>query len=1020
MDQSSEFYGDGDTGPQVLWKNGGHVFCREWRPGANATHCAVLTVVAAAADFSPASFARLAHEYELKEELDSTWAARPLQLEREPGRTVLVLVDPGGEPLTSLLGAPLALGHFLRLAIGIARALAAVHKRGLVHKDIKPAHILANRETGQVWPTGFGIASRLPRERQTPELPETISGTLAYMAPEQTGRMNRSIDARSDLYALGVTLYQLLTGHLPFTASDPMEWVHCHIARRPVPPTERLDNIPPTVSAIIMKLLVKAAEERYQTAAGIEHDLRHCLADWEAYGRVDDFSLGQDDTPDQLLIAEKLYGRTREVETLLAAFDRVVTTGAAELVLVSGYSGIGKSSVVNELHKALVPRRGLFASGKFDQYKRDIPYSTLIQAFQSLVRWLLGMSEHDLVSWRDALVEALAPNARLVADLVPELHLIIGQLPPVSDLAPQDAQRRFQLVLRRFIGVFATPEHPLALFLDDLQWLDAASLDLLEDLLTQTDVSHLLLIGAYRDNEVDAAHPLMRKLAAIGKTGGKVQEIMLGALSHEHLGLLIADALHCEPKRAAPLTRLVHEKTAGNPFFAIQFLYALAEEHLLEFGHSASRWTWDLERIRAKGYTDNVVDLIVAKLTRLEDGAQRALQLLACLGNVARTKVLAPLLETSTEQVQAVLWEALRQDLVERLDGSYRFIHDRVQEAAYSLIPEASRPADHLRIGHLLAAQMPPDQQEEAIFEIVNQLNRATTLITAKQEREQLAEFNLIAGKRAKASAAYASARTYLATGAALLSQDFWHYRHELMFALELNLAECEVLTVELAAAEQRLNVLSTHAATMVERASVACLRMDLYTTLDRSSDAVHVGLDYLRHLGIGWSPHPTEEQARREYERISLQHRSRATEELVNAPLMSDPESLATLDVLTKFAMPALLTDGNLYLLVICCAVDLSLERGNSDGSCFAYEWLGSAAGARFGDYEAGFRFAQLGYELVERRGLTRFQLRTYVPFASTILWTRHISAGRDLLRRAFASQTRSLISRMRRMRVI
>ena len=374
---------------------------------------------------------------------------------------------------------------------------------------------------------GFGIASRLPRERQAPDPPEFIAGTLPYMAPEQTGRMNRSIDSRSDLYALGVTLYEMLTGTLPFTASDPMELVHCHIARQPTPPCERLKGIPGAVSAIIMKLLAKTAEERYQTAAGAESDLRRCLDEWETQNRIDEFPLGEHDTPDRLLIPEKLYGRESEIETLLAAFDRVVAGGRPELVLVSGYSGIGKSSVVNELHKALVPPRGLFASGKFDQYKRDIPYATLAQAFQSLIRPLLSKSEAELSKWRDALREALDPNGKLIVNLVPNCKLIIGEQPPVPELPPQDAQRRFQLVFRRFIGVFARPEHPLALFLDDLQWLDSATLDLIEDLLTQSDVQHLMLIGAYRDNEVNSSHPLMRKLDAIRKAGAPVQEIVL-------------------------------------------------------------------------------------------------------------------------------------------------------------------------------------------------------------------------------------------------------------------------------------------------------------------------------------------------------------------------------------------------------------------------------------------------------------------------------------------------------------
>src|SRR5271168_779692 len=747
----------------------------------------ILVVALTSEQPSPQSLRRLEHEYSFAAELDPAWAARPLALGRHEGRTVLELKDPGGEPLDRILqrchGQPLDLTRALHIAIGLARALGRVHQHGLIHKDIKPENVLVD-DADRVWLTGFGIASRLARERQVPSPPETISGSLAYMAPEQTGCMNRSVDSRSDFYSLGVTLYRMLTGALPFAAADPMEWVHCHIARRPTLPSDRT-AVPEPVCAIVMKLLAKNAEDRYQTALGLEADLQRCFEEWESRRCIEPFQLGTHDVPDRLLIPEKLYGRAREVETLLTAFDRIVKGGAPELVLVSGYSGIGKSSIVNELHKVLVPPRGLFASGKFDQYKRDIPYSTVVQAFQGLVRPLLGKSDAELSGWCEALHEALGPNGQLMVNLVPELNLVIGEQPPVPELPPQDAQRRFQRVVRRFIGVFARPEHPLALFLDDLQWLDTATLDLIEDLLAQADMQHLLLIGAYRDNEVDAAHPLRRKLEAIKTESGKVKEITLAPLAHAHIGQLIAEALRCEPERAALLTQLVHEKTAGNPFFVIQFLSALAEEDLLAFDHSASRWTWDVERIRAKGYTDIVVDLMVGKLTRLPAETQRALQLLACLGNVAEITMVSVVLGISAEQVQAALWEAVRQDLVERLDGSYRFIHDRVQEAAYSLIPEASRAADHLRIGRLLAARTPPEQLEEAIFEIVNQLNRGAKLITAREEREQLADFNLMAGKRAKASTAYASALTYLIAGTTLLAEDRWERRHGLAFGLE-------------------------------------------------------------------------------------------------------------------------------------------------------------------------------------------------------------------------------------------
>jgi PAS domain S-box-containing protein len=989
----------------VLLEDGERVLCRGWRDDGDGDETAVLAVFSASEHPPPDFVDQLAHEYGLKDDLDGRSAARPLSLVREHGRTVLLLEDPGGGPLTRLLGRPMELGTFLRFATGLSAALRHVHEHGLIHKDIKPANVLVDVATGQVWLTGFGIAARLPRERQSPEPPESVAGTLAYMAPEQTGRMNRSIDSRSDLYSLGVTLYEMLIGALPFMASDPMEWVHCHIARQPVPPVERLKDVPAPVSAIVSKLLAKTAEERYQTAAGLERDLRHCLAEWETQHRIPAFPLGQQDTSDRLLVPERLYGREREIETLLAGFERVVTSGRPELVLVSGYSGIGKSAVVNELHKALVPPRGLFASGKFDQYKRDIPYATLAQAFQSLIRSLLGKSEAELAGWRDALREALHPNGRLMIDVVPELKLLIGEQPPVQELSPQQAQGRLQRVFRQFLAVFARPEHPLALFLDDLQWLDAATLDMLADLLTQSDVRHLLVIGAYRDNEVDAAHPLMRRLDAIRQEGAFVQEISLAPLSQQDLGRFIMDTLSCAPARATPLARLVHEKTAGNPFFAIQFISALAEEGLLRFDHDGACWRWKLDRIRSKRRTDNVVDLMVGRLTRLPVQTQVALRQFACLGNVAGIAMLSIVLGKSEDDVRSDLWDAVRLELVEHLEGSYRFSHDRVQEAAYSLIPERLRAEAHLRIGRLLAAHTPAEKREEGIFEIVNQLNRGAALITSRDEREQFAELNLVAGRRAKATTAYASALTYLIAGEALLPEDAWERRHQLTFALALHRGECEFLTGALAEAEQRLAALSSRAANTVERATVACLRADLYTALDQSSRAIAVGLDYLRYLGIHWSPHPTEEEARREYGRIWSQLGDRTIDSLIDLPLMSDPASLATLDVLAKIVPPAFYTDANLLALITCRGVNLSLERGNCDASCSAYEWLCMLAGPHFGDYRiAVYRFGQLGHDLVEGRGLKRFEARTFMDFGGSVMpWTRHVRAGRDLVRRAF-----------------
>jgi predicted ATPase len=971
MSPSSWFGAGEDRSLQVLWEDGERVFCRGWRQEGNGNRNPVLAVLPAAEYPAPASLHRLTHEYALKDDLDEAWAVRPLELVRERGRTMLLLKDPGGKPLDRLIGRPMAIARFLRLAIALTTALGRLHERGLIHKDLKPANVLVKARTGQVWLMGFGIASRLPRERQAPEPPEVIAGTLPYMAPEQTGRMNRSIDSRSDLYALGVTLYQLLTGSLPFTASDPMEWMHCHIARQPVPPSERVEHVPVPVSQIIMKLLAKTAEGRYQTAAGLESDLRRCLAEWDTQGRIDAFSLGEHDTPDQLLIPEKLYGRARQIETLLAAFDRIVQGGTPELVLVSGYSGIGKSSVVNELHKVLVPPRGLFASGKFDQFKRDIPYSTLAQAFQSLIRPLLAKSDAELSRWRHALLEALGPNGRLLVDVVPELKLIIGEQPPVPDLPPQDAQQRFQRVFRRFIDVFARPEHPLALFLDDLQWLDTATLDLIEDLLTQSDLQHLMLIGAYRDNEVTAAHPLMRTLDAIKTAGGKVAEITLAPLARGDLGQLIADALRCEPERAVPLAQLVHEKTGGNPFFAIQFISSLDEEGMLTFDHNAARWSWDLDRIHAKGYADNVVDLMVGKLTRLPAETQAAVQQLACIGNTAEIAMLSIAFGTSEEQVHTALSEAVLLELVERQKGSYKFVHDRVQEAAYSLIPEASRAAAHLGIGRLLAAQTPPAQREEMIFEIAGQLNRGAALIIEQGERERLAELNLIAGKRAKASTAYASARTYLSAGMALLGREGWTSRYELAFGLCIERAECEYVDGNNDEAEQLISQLLARGVSKIDKAAAYRLKIDLHVMKAEYPKAVESALECLRLFGIEMSPHPAREQVEAEYEKVWSGIGGRPIESLIDLPLMTDPEMQAAMRVLSVLNPPAYFTaDINLVCLHLCHMVNITLKYGTTGASTHAYAWFGVILGPVFHRFSDGFRFGRLACDLVEKHG--------------------------------------------------
>jgi serine/threonine protein kinase len=828
------------------------------RWAADPSH--ILVVAPGSEQPAPGLLKRLEQEYLLRTQLDPAWAIRPLALVRDRGRTLLVLEDPGGEPLDRVLERSLELTRFLRIAIALAAALSKVHGRGIIHKDIKPANIMLAPTFSQVWLTGFGIATRLPGERQSPEPSETVAGTLAYMAPEQTGRMNRSIDSRSDLYSLGVTLYEILTGVLPFTAIEPIELVHCHIARQPPPPRERRRGLPEALSAVVLKLLAKIPEERYQTAAGLEADLRTCLGDWESLGRIEPFVLGSRDASERLLIPEKLYGRDLESKALLEALDRVVTTGTPELMLVSGYSGIGKSSVVNELHRVIVPLHGFFISGKFDQYQGDIPYATLAQAFRTVVRQILTKSEEELARWRDAIRDALAPSGDLMVNLIPELELIIGKQTPVPELPLQEAAHRFHATFRAFVAVFTRREHPVVLFLDDLQWLDIASLNLLEDLVTHLDVRHLLLVGAYRDNEVSPSHPLTLALDSIRKSGTTVREIVLAPLSLEDVGQLIADSLHHELPRTAPLALLIRQKTAGNPFFMIQFLTALAEERLLEFDPLETVWWWDVDRIRARGSTDNVVDLVVGKLNRLPHNTLEILKQLACLGNSVESAVLAMVHGRSEEEIHSDLWEAIHGGFIVHLANSYSFVHDRVQEAAYSLIPGELRAQVHLRIGRLLVARPPARGIGDNIFDVVNQINRGAALISDSNEKQRVAELNLRAGKKARASTAYAAACGYLSVAMSLLGPESWKSRYDLAFNLWLERAECEFLNGNFGEAESLISALLEKAATKTDKAAAYCLRIDLNVMNSQDTRAVAAALDCLRLFGIEMSAHPSSE----------------------------------------------------------------------------------------------------------------------------------------------------------------
>ena len=936
--------------------------------------------------------AQLEHEYELTHNLNSNRIVRPLALERHEGNEALIFEQKADRSLMSLFGSPMDIASFLKIAIDTTAAVAELHQHGLIHKNLKPEHILLDADN-HVWLTGLEIATFIPKNRQALEHPEIIAGTLAYIAPEQTGRMNRSIDFRSDLYALGVIFYQMLTGVLPFTASTPMEWVHCHIAWQPISPIQVVSSIPKPLSAMVMKLLSKTAEERYQSATGLSADLRCCLKQWESNHHIDFFPLGENDVPEQLLIPEKLYGRSSDIDTLLAAFNRVVANGSLEFVLVSGYSGIGKTAVVYELHKALIPRQGLFAAGKFDQYNRDIPYATLIQALQILVRQILGKSDIDVEKWRIAIQQAITPNGQLIVNFIPEVELIIGKQPPVQELPAQEARNRFQMVLLRFISVFAKPEHPLVLFLDDLQWLDMATLDLIEQLATGQEISDFLLIGAYRDNEVDLAHPLTRTLEAIRKAQTGLWEIVLTPLTIDDVENLIAESLHCDLERVQPLAQLIYEKTGGNPFFTIQFLIALAEEKLLVFNSDTVCWTWNLDCIRAKGYTDNVVDLMVNKLNRLPGTTLSVLEQFACLGNIAEISMLTMICQQSEDMLHASLLEAVLSGLILRQEKTYAFLHDRVREAAYSLISTEKQKILHWKIGKFLLGESSLPEHDEKLFDIVNHLNFGHPLFATPEEVAELAELNLQAGRKAMASAAFVAAMQYFEIGLSLLETGSWQNQYPLTLTLHQAATEAACLC----GYYDRLKILAEtvhlQAVSLLDEIPVYETEIKALTAQGQLLPSIRHGLSVLKRLGMCLPEEPTAIEVEEHLERTYALLKQKSIKEIPNFPPMIAPEQLACTRILSALGEPAYAGSPQFFLVWASEMAELSLRYGNCVISPFAYAAYALALCATGREIEMGSNLAKMALALIEPLEAKSLRCRLLNIYGCTIQpWTEHL----------------------------
>jgi predicted ATPase/GAF domain-containing protein len=946
---------------------------------------------------TPGELTRYKQEYAIVRSLQLEGVVRAYDLQKHQNTLVMFLEDFGGESLQILLASrKFRLSEFLDLAIKIAKNLSQIHAAHIIHKDLNPANIIYNPVTGQVKIIDFGIATVFTRENTQLKNPQLLEGTLAYMSPEQTGRMNRTLDYRTDFYSLGVTFYQLLAHQLPFATTDALELLHCHIARQPISPHHLNPEIPQPVSNLVMKLLAKTAEERYQSAWGLKVDLEECQRQLELTGEIANFTLAERDISGNFQIPQKLYGREREIATLLAAFNRVASPVAnrqvaganlarspVEMVLVAGYSGIGKTALVKEIYKPITQKRGYFISGKFDQLQRNIPYSAIAQAFKSLVQQLLSENTAQLAQWRSEILAAIGTNSQIILDLIPELEPIVGSDPIGRSLDPTAKQNIFNLVFKNFVRVFCQAEHPLAIFLDDLQWADSASLKLLESIVSDDEIQYLFLVGAYRDNEVSPIHPLMLVVESLKSQGVAITQMTLDPLNLPEISHLIADTLSQDNSAVKPLAELIMGKTQGNPFFVNEFFKALARDNLLIFEWKQGSWQWDIAKIEQLGITDNVVELTIGTLQKLPASTQDVLRLAACVGNNFDLHTLSIIYQKSLGDTFVALVPAIKQGVIlptselaavgtDALDAdllilNYKFLHDRIQQAAYTLIDDRQKQAVHLQIGRLLLQNTPIVQTTEKIFDLVAHLNHARDLIADNSEKLSLVRLNLLAGKRAKNSTAYTSSLEYLTIGQHLLG----HSNEEndsLFFGLHKELAEVEYLNGNFDRAENTIDLTLTKTITAVEQAELYRILIVVYATGARYVDAIDAGRKGLAALDIELPVSNLQAATQREIALVDRQLQGRSIDSLIDEPEMIIPAKKAAIKILGAMDSAAYMLDTNLFALLTAKQVNICLEYGNLPEAVKFYADYGIVIIHALRDYKTGYEFGSLALKLSDK----------------------------------------------------
>ncbi|SFH12161.1 Predicted ATPase [Desulfotomaculum arcticum] len=943
-------------------------------------------------------------------------------LEEYQNYLFMVLEDTGGTSLDKILPYEIIdWPAFITLAVKTTGLLGDIHRCGIVHKDINPCNITWNRKNGQVQIIDFGLSTILTPENSVIVNPQNPEGTLAYIAPEQTGRMNRPVDFRADLYSLGVTFYEMLTGRLPFVTGDVLELVHSHLAKTPLPPHMVSSNIPEAISNIIMKLLAKNVEDRYQSAVGVKEDFQRCFDQLQTCGRIEVFELGSQDISSKFQIPSKIYGRAKEIKTILDGFERV-GLGAVELILVAGYTGIGKTSLINEIVEP-VQKHGFFVSGKFDQYQRNIPYASLIQAMQKLVRQILGENEEQIALWKDKILHALGPNGQIIIDLIPEVELITGRQPLVPKLPPHESQNRFQLVLKEFLQVFATEAHPLVIFIDDLQWSDTASMQQINYIINNNEINYLLLIIAYRDNELADTHPLLPLVREIKNSRVPVHEIRLEPLNQSCIRQLLGETLNCTEQAAYPLAEALFQKSAGNPFYAKQLLQDMFEDGSLYFNWQERSWKWDISSLQQLMARDNVIELVINRIQKLPERTREVLMFAACVGRVFELKILSMIMRQSIEQLTGDIWPAVHMGVIQPVAAvpkhsntggkemesfvytpkSCEFLHDRVHQAVSSLLPGQKRNRIQHKIGRIMLQETKQVLLEKNIFKIVDYLNVGPELITEQKERVKLAEYNLMAARKAKISTAFEAALHYLEAGEKFLPSNAWNEQYHLTFELHLELYQCLYLCGKAAEGDRLFETLLARAKSKTDRSDVMAMKALISANALKYADIFKFGLMGLKELGFKLPQHPGKYSILKEILWLKLRLPVKKIKNLPELPEMNEIRVKKIMDQLNNLVPAASLSNPGLFILMLMKMADLSLKYGNTHHSALAYAGYGIIAGGILQDFKAARELQRVSLELADRDNNYPVKCRVYYTVAAYLShWGEHLQKSLDYSARA------------------